>query len=61
MLNYGEISEVLENLEKEYNELRKSKSSHRNKVGSIGMFVIRRLRKDFRMKIIKKFSKGSES
>jgi hypothetical protein len=57
VLNHREISEVLNNLDKEYAELRKSSHPQKQQVGSTAMFILRRVRKEFNEKILKKYSK----
>jgi hypothetical protein len=54
MLNYKEIVEVLDKLEKEYIELKKSGNSL---AGTMGIFFIRKARAEFKAKILKKYSK----
>jgi len=57
VLNHKEISEVLNNLDKEYAELRKSSHPQKQQVGSTAMFILRRVRREFNEKILKKYSK----
>ena len=56
-LTYREISEVLNNLDKEYEGLRKSSSSHQTRVGSMSLFVLRKVRKQVNEKFKEKYSK----
>jgi ribosomal protein L29 len=57
VLSYKEISEVLNDLDKEYAELRSSNQPQKQQVGGSALFIIRRVRKELRKKIIDKYSK----
>ena len=56
-LTYKEISEILSNLDKEYEELRKTGNAHRQRVGSMSLFILRRVRKEVNEKLKEKYSK----
>ena len=55
-LTYKEISEVLNNLDKEYEELRKSSNAHHTRVGSMSLFVLHKVRKQMNDKLKEKYS-----
>jgi hypothetical protein len=57
VLNHREISEVLSNLDKEYAELRKSSHPQKQQMGGAALFILRRVRKALRKKIVDKYSK----
>ena len=57
MLNHKEISEVLNNLDKEYAELRRSTHPQKQQMGGAALFILRRVRQELKKKIIDKYSK----
>ena len=57
-LTYREIAEVMNSIDKDYQELRSSGNAHQQRVGSMSLFVLRRVRKEINKKIKQKYSKG---
>jgi len=54
-LTYREILEILNALDKEYEELRESGNTHKQSVGSMSLFVLRKVRKEVNKKIREKY------
>tara|TARA_Y100000310_G_scaffold344149_1_gene455384 strand:+ start:3218 stop:3391 length:174 start_codon:yes stop_codon:yes gene_type:complete len=57
VLNHKEISEVLNDLDKEYAELRKSSHPQKQQMGGAALFILRRVRRELKKKIVNKYSK----
>ena len=54
-LSHKEFIEALTEMEQEYASLRRSESAHDRKVGQMAMFVLNKLKRKIKQKIIDKY------
>jgi len=54
-LTYYEVSQILNKVDREYDDLLHSDSAHRKEVGTYGKFVIAKIKKKFKSFLEKKY------